>query len=141
MRSLPLVLLLLCASTAASWAHHATAMFNMANPITLTGTVAAFDWANPHCYLRLDVTDAAGAVVRWDVETHAISFLARKGWTRTSFAPGDVVTVTGGQLHDGKKTMRLLRGTKAADGWKFYGDDFTSEQADKSQKKTPGGER
>ena len=59
--------------------------------------------------------DAAGTSERWDVETHAISLLARKGWTRRSFAPGDVITVTGGQLRDGKKTIRLLRGTKAGD--------------------------
>lgn len=138
MRTIVYTLLLAAAAVAAPRAHHSTAMFDMANPITLTGTVAAFDWANPHSYIRLDVKDATGAVVRWDIETHAISLLSRKGWTRTSFAPGDVVTVTGGQLRDGKKTMRLLRGTKEKDGWKFYGDDFSTEKA---EKKAPGGQR
>ena len=133
MRTLTLALLLVAASVERPAAHHSTAMFDMAHPITLTGTVKAFDWANPHSYIRVDVTDATGVVERWDVETHAISLLSRKGWARTSLAPGDVITVTGGQLRDGKKMMRLLRGTKAADGWKFYGDDFSTE-------KKPGGE-
>jgi hypothetical protein len=106
-------------------AHHSTAMFDMAHPVTLTGTVVTFDWANPHSYIRLDVQSDAGMVERWDVETHAISLLSRKGWTRQSFAAGDVITVTGGALRDGKKTIRLLRGTKA-DGWKFFGDDFST---------------
>ena len=43
------------------------------------------------------------------------------------------ITVTGGQLKDGKKMMRLLRGVKA-DGWKFFGDDF-SPQPGKGAKK------
>lgn len=128
MRRLILALLLVGAGASATLAHHSTSMFDMAHPVTLTGTVAVFDWANPHSYIRLDVKDASGTVERWDVETHAISLLSRKGWTRASFAVGDVITVTGGQLRDGKKTIRLLRGTKAADGWKFYGDDFSTEK-------------
>lgn len=125
MRTLAFALLLAAGATATSLAHHSTAMFDMAHPVTVTGTVVAFDWANPHSYIHIDVKDAGGAVERWDVETHSISLLSRKGWTRTSFAAGDVITVTGGPMRDGKKTMRLLRGTKA-DGWKFYGDDFST---------------
>ena len=98
----------------------------MAHPVTLTGTVVSFEWVNPHSYIHLDVKGNSGALDRWDVETHSISLLARKGWTRTSFKPGDVITVTGGQLKDGKKMMRLLRGVKA-DGWKFFGDDFSPQ--------------
>ena len=126
MRTLAGALLLAIASVAVLPAHHSTAMFDMAHPITLTGTVAAFDWANPHSYIRIDVKTDSGAVERWDVETHAISLLTRKGWTRTSFKAGDVITVTGGRLRDGGKTMRLLRGTKAADNWQFFGDDFST---------------
>ena len=127
MRTLAVALAAVALIAAPARAHHSTAMFDMAHPVTLTGTVVAFDWANPHSYIRLDVKGENGTVDRWDVETHAISLLSRKGWTRQSFAAGDVITVTGGPLRDGKKTMRLLRGTKA-DGWKFYGDDFSTPQ-------------
>ena len=117
---------LLATCTATLAAHHSTAMFDMAHPTTLTGTVAVFDWANPHSYIRIDVKNDAGEIERWDVETHAISLLSRKGWTRTSFKAGDTVTVTGGRLRDGGKVMRLLRGTRASDNWQFYGDDFST---------------
>lgn len=125
MRTLAGALLLAVVSVASLPAHHSTAMFDMAHPITLTGTVAVFAWANPHSYLRIDVKNDAGEIERWEVETHAISLLSRKGWTRNSFKAGDVVTVTGGRLRDGGKTMRLLRGTRAADNWQFFGDDFS----------------
>ena len=127
MRTLAFVVMLVAGATATSLAHHSTAMFDMAHPVTVTGTVVTFDWANPHSYIHIDVKDASGAIERWDVETHSISLLSRKGWTRTSFAAGEVITVTGGPMRDGKKTMRLLRGTKA-DGWKFYGDDFSTSK-------------
>lgn len=116
---------LIALTAAPAPAHHSTAMFDMAHPVTLSGTVVAFDWANPHSYIRLDVKADSDTIDRWDVETHAISLLSRKGWTRQSFTAGDLITVTGGPLRDGKKTMRLLRGTKA-DGWKFFGDDFST---------------
>ena len=30
------------------FAHHSTSMYNMANPVTVTGTVTRFEWTNPH---------------------------------------------------------------------------------------------
>jgi hypothetical protein len=105
-------------------AHHSTAMFDMKNPITLTATVKSFEWANPHCVIRVQVKTGDGALEDWDVETHAISLLARKGWTRNSLKPGETITVTGGRKRDGARMMRLLRGVAASDGWKFFGDEF-----------------
>jgi hypothetical protein len=119
-------------ATTSYFAHHSTAMFDMRNPITLNGSVTAYHWVNPHCFIKLDVTTSDGKVEQWDVETHSISLLSRKGWTKTSFKAGDKITVTGGQMKNGTKMIRLLRGTKA-DGWKFYGDDFSGYK--------PGGEQ
>ena len=44
-----------------SFAHHSTAMYNMANPVTVSGTVKRFEWTNPHAYIYLEVTDEKGA--------------------------------------------------------------------------------
>jgi hypothetical protein len=38
--------------------HHSTAMYDMANPVTVTGTVTKFDWTNPHAHIYLDVENA-----------------------------------------------------------------------------------
>jgi len=36
-------------------AHHSTAMYEMANPTTIKGTVKRFEWTNPHAFIYLDV--------------------------------------------------------------------------------------
>jgi hypothetical protein len=50
------------------WAHHSFAMFDSANQIRMTGVVTQFDWTNPHIYIEMDVTDAAGATKHWTIE-------------------------------------------------------------------------
>ena len=74
-----LVSLVILTSGALLSAHHSTSMFDMAHPVTLTGTVVSFEWVNPHSYIHLDVKGDGGALDRWDVETHSISLLAAQG--------------------------------------------------------------
>ena len=45
-------------------AHHSFVMFDTTKQTTLTGTVTAFQWTNPHSYIEMDVTDETGAVRR-----------------------------------------------------------------------------
>jgi hypothetical protein len=106
-----------------AFGHHSTSMFNMGKPTTLEGTVKNFEWANPHVYLHLDVSNAEGKSEEWVVEIHSPAIMLRRGYTKDYFKPGDKITVVGGQMKDGTHMMRLLRGNKP-DGTKFYGDDF-----------------
>jgi hypothetical protein len=53
------VLLALLTATAAS-AHHSFAMFDQTERVTLKGAVQEFQWTNPHAFIQLVVTDAAG---------------------------------------------------------------------------------
>lgn len=105
------------------FAHHSTSMFNMAHPATITGVVKEFQWTNPHTHLVLEVKGADGKAEEWLVEIHSTAIMVRRGYSHNTFKPGDTVTVTGGQMKDGSKMMRLLRGS-FPDGRKFYGDDF-----------------
>jgi len=115
-------------------AHHSTAMFDRNNPVTLSGTVKAFEWTNPHSHLVLvakEVKNRKGErensqEEEWRVELHSTAILLRRGWTKTFFKPGDTITVNGGRMQDGSKMMRLDDGVKS-DGTKFYGDDFRPE--------------
>lgn len=75
-------------------AHHGNSAYDTTHPMTITGTVTEFVWANPHCQIYLDVTDDKGNVVHWSVETNSPGILLRDGWTRTSLKPGDQVTIT-----------------------------------------------
>jgi hypothetical protein len=76
------------------FAHHAQAVYDENNPISLKGTVASFLWSNPHCVVNLDVKDNKGNVTHWIAETVNPGKLARAGWTKDSVKPGDQVTVT-----------------------------------------------
>ncbi len=115
-------------------AHHSIAMFDDSNQATLTGTVQAYYWRNPHSMLVIDaatVADPKGKLEPdkagvWSVELHSTAIMMRRGFTKDYFKPGDKVTVTGGRMRDGSKMIRLFNGKKA-DGTPFYGDDFRPE--------------
>ena len=77
--------------------HHSFAAEYDANkPITVKGTVAKIDWANPHIHFYLDVKDDAGAVTQIKFEGYPPNMLVRQGWKRdVTLKPGDTVTVSG----------------------------------------------
>jgi hypothetical protein len=49
-------------------AHHSTAMYDMANPVTVKGTVKKFEWTNPHAFIFIETKDAKGVLVEWEIE-------------------------------------------------------------------------
>ena len=75
-------------------AHHGAATFDTAQPITIKGTVTEWLWSNPHCILKLDVTEADGTVRNWSVATGNVADASKRGWSRRDFKAGDVVTLT-----------------------------------------------
>jgi len=74
-------------------AHHSAIIFDRDALIAFEGTVTRFDWTNPHVYILVETSDAAGTLVEWEIETDATVVLTRSGWTRQSFRPGDRVAV------------------------------------------------
>jgi hypothetical protein len=50
-------------------------------------------WSNPHSLIYFDVKDEKGNVVHWVGETGAPTAITPLGWTKTTLAPGDVITV------------------------------------------------
>ena len=98
----------LLAIPAAAFAHHSFAVFfDPQKSVTISGTVTAFRFTNPHGTVALDVKKADGTIEKWRAETNAPVILVRRGWTRTSVKPGDVVTITGWPSRDGKPYIRL----------------------------------
>src|SRR6185295_1633956 len=92
-------------ATTRALAHHSTAMYDMANPVTIKGTVKRFEWTNPHAFIFLDVKDANGATVEWEVEMMSLNHLRSYGWIRTTVKPGDVVGATGAPAKSGAHSM------------------------------------
>jgi hypothetical protein len=85
--------------------HHSfSAEFDVNRPITLTGTVTRVEWTNPHAWLFVETRDAEGNVQSWAIELLGINALMRRGVTRDSIKPGDVITVEGFGARDGTNT-------------------------------------
>ncbi len=96
-------------------AHHSTAMYDMANPVTVTGTVTKFEWINPHAFVYLDVKNEKGEMEHWEVEMMSLNHLKSYGWTHTTVKPGDVISCTGGRAKSGAPAM-ISSLMKLADG-------------------------
>ena len=103
-------------------AHHSRAMFDMSKNITYRGIVKEYRWQNPHSSIVItvgsDATDPA-TVGTWDVEASAINLMTTRGWTRTTYKPGDPITVVAHPNKNGSRVV-LLFYTIKADGTRLY---------------------
>jgi uncharacterized protein DUF6152 len=89
--------------------HHGSAAFDLGKRVTVKGTVTEWFWANPHCFLRLDVKGDDGQVVHWVVEAQSGPNILPLGFTKQSFKPGDEVTATLEPVKNGRPLGRMLR--------------------------------
>jgi hypothetical protein len=89
--------------------HHGSAAFDLGKRVTVKGTVTEWFWANPHCFLRLDVKGDNGQVVHWVVEAQSGPNILPLGFTKQSFKPGDEVTATLEPVKNGRPLGRMLR--------------------------------
>ncbi len=94
-------------------AHHSFAMFDLSKSMTLSGTVTAFEWTNPHVYIEIDVPDDTGAVAHWTVELGSPSILMQGGWKFKDVKQGDKVTVRLSPLRSGQPAGLLTQITLA----------------------------
>jgi hypothetical protein len=78
--------------TTAATAHHSPAAFDRSREVRLEGTVTLYAFANPHTYLKIEVTTADGPLTQ-EVEVGPISVVQPLGLTRNSLRVGDRVTV------------------------------------------------
>jgi len=74
-------------------AHHSDVGVDMESIVAFEGTVREFNWRNPHIYIIVETTDAAGNSVNWNVQMGSVSISLRSGWTPDFLKPGDRVTV------------------------------------------------
>jgi len=77
-------------------AHHGVAPhYDVTKPVTIKGVVSRFEFINPHSFVYVETTDAAGAKQIWSCEMASRSVLSRNGLTTESFKPGDPITIEG----------------------------------------------
>jgi hypothetical protein len=90
-------------------------MFDRSKERVLTGTIREFQWTNPHLWIQVSVRAPGGAAEEWSIEGQSPNTLSRKGWKRTSFKPGDKVSIRVYPMRDGSKAG-LFVGAILADG-------------------------
>jgi hypothetical protein len=92
-------------------AHHGTGVaYEVDKTVTLKGTVTEWIWANPHCGILFDVTDAAGQVTHWGAELSNPHQLSLAGFSKDTLKPGDKITLTGNPAKSGAPRINLLNG-------------------------------
>lgn len=104
--------LLSLASAAPVLAHHSfAAQFDGSKPVRLVGFITRIEWANPHSYFYLDVTNSRGQVHSWACESGAPGPLSRRGWKKGDLKFGDRLIVDGYLARDGSRLVDARRVT------------------------------
>jgi hypothetical protein len=113
-----------CAAVATPvFAHHSFGMFDRQKVYIWEGTVKKFEWMNPHTHIIVSVPDGAKdprTVGTWDIEGASPNIMARQGWAKNTYKPGDKIVVVGQPMRDGTKGGSLYYALK--DGKRLYHD-------------------
>ena len=100
---------------APAWAHHSNAAFDTTQTVSLEGTIARYEWANPHVYIWIAAPGADGQMVEWQVEGQPPAVLRRLGWSEETLAVGDMIQATGNPARGTRHKGLLLVSMKRAD--------------------------
>ena len=89
------------------FAHHGNSSFDTEKKLTMKATVTEWFWANPHCFLKFDVTEKEN-VVHWVAETSNPADMTNVGWNKQVLKPGDEIKVTIEPVKNGRPAGRVL---------------------------------
>lgn len=102
---------------APTWAHHSfAAVYDLSQPVKVTGKIARVRMTNPHAYFFLDVPGEDGKVVQWTFEAGTPSGMIRNGYSPDVIKQGDEVTISGFRARDASANAGMLRELVTADG-------------------------
>jgi len=90
-------------------AHHGASEYDMTKIVTLHATVTELQFVNPHTMLTFTAKDDSGKAIEWQGELPSPNLLSRRGWSRSTFKPGDQVTVIGAPAKNGEKGMQVKK--------------------------------
>ena len=120
-----LALVVLVLAPRPSFAHHSRSMFDVSRNVTYRGVVKQYDWRNPHSHIVIDVGPDANdpsTIGTWDIEASSINLMVNEGWNRTTYKPGDPITVVAHPMKNGSKGALLFYAIRP-DGTRLYRAD------------------
>jgi len=100
----------------AAWAHHSmSALFDINDKVTITGTLSKIDWRNPHIELIVDTK--GGGSEAWSLEGPSPGFFRARDIKKSDIeaALNKTVTAEASRARDGSKAG-LLRTMTLPDG-------------------------
>ncbi len=104
-----LLLVAVAMAIGAAHAHHSPAAFDRSTAIDIRGQVTGYDWKNPHVYIYVEGTDGSGRTGEWLVEGDPTPLMIRSGWSATTLALGDTVSLRMFPDRDSSKRHGLLQ--------------------------------
>jgi hypothetical protein len=112
---LPVAVAVMAFADASLGGHHSPSIFDQRRDLTLEAVVTRMAWANPHVDIYVAAQDENGEPAAWVVEAQSPRVMELFGWTRTSLAAGDRVTLLLNPARDGTKSA-LGRSVVRRDG-------------------------
>ena len=101
-------------------AHHSIAgMYDQGRRVTFDGTIAQFQFVNPHPFVMIDVKDANGVAQSWKAELDNRWELVEVGITPTTFKARERVVVTGSPGRSQALLLYVWRLERPADGFLY----------------------
>ena len=91
-------------------AHHSYAMFDNRKSVVAEGSIAKFEWTNPHSFVWMYVRNKGrpGGYELFTFESDTPNELRANGWSKTSLKAGDKVSIRYFPLRDGRPGGRLI---------------------------------
>jgi len=123
MRGLGFAALALLMLAAPAGAHHSHASLNMDDVRTYSGVVTRYSWTMPHVFLKVRGPDENGDLVEYSIELQHPPAMAKVGWSKTSWRPGDRITWEGPHDHDPERHYTGLTWAERGDGQRFNFDE------------------
>lgn len=111
----------LLAATMAS-AHHSGVMYEEKKEVVLEGVVKKFQFANPHCWLIVTVTNKDGTTTTWGFEAESGGPPAMKaaGIRIGDFPAGTKVRMRGRPMKDGRPAAAWIEAVRLSDNKSFH---------------------
>lgn len=101
------------AGGSAALAHHGAGVYEPEKEVTLVGTVADFQFVNPHVLVFIEVPGDDGKPVKWGGELTSPNRLARMEgavkWHKSILKPGDRITMAGHPARNGAPAMSITK--------------------------------